>query len=188
MPGAGALSTEDDELLRRSAAGDRDAFDAFVERHAPAVLRFAGRTVDADRAEDILQETFLAAWRGAAGFRGGSARAWLFAIARNATRRAHRLRAGEPREHESLDDLALRAGWGADDDLLDRLEVRELVERGLGALSADDREILLMRELEGFGGTEAAAALGISLDAQKSRLHRARLRFIASLRGVEDEG
>jgi RNA polymerase sigma-70 factor (ECF subfamily) len=193
VPGADALNDDapdDDALLRRSAGGDGAAFDLFVDRHAAAVLHFARNlTRDEDRAADVFQETFVAAWRGAGGFRGGSARAWLLTIARNATHRQRRTRAGEPRDHESLDELAQRAGWGADhDDVLRRLEARDLLERGLAALDDDDREILLLRELEGLSGAEAAAALGITLEAQKSRLHRARLRFIASLRGVDHGG
>ena len=183
----GALTATDAELLRRSAAGERASFDGVIERHAAAVLHLARAILaDADAAEDVLQETFLAAWRGAGGFRGDDARAWLLTIARNAARRHLRTRAGEPREHESTDQLALRAGWGAeDDDTLRRLAARELVERGLAGLSAEDREVLVLRDLNGLTGEEAAATLGISLPAQKSRLHRARLRFIAILREIE---
>ena len=198
VPGVDALSDDahdadapsDDELLRRSAGGDGGAYDVFVDRHAAAVLRFArALTRDGDRAADVFQETFVAAWRASGRFRGGGARAWLFAIARNATHRQRRTRADDPRDHEPLDELAARAGWGADSgEVLRRLEARELLERGLAALDDDDREILLLREVEGFTGAEAAAALGITLEAQKSRLHRARLRFIASLRGIDHEG
>ena len=61
----------DDALLERVAAGDRAAFDALVERLAPVVWPLLRRlTLDEDRAEDALQETFLAVWRSAPGYRG----------------------------------------------------------------------------------------------------------------------
>lgn len=180
------LSHADAEELRLTATGDRDAFERFVERHQAGVLRYLlGTMADADRAEDALQETFIAAWRGAAGFRGsGPARAWLLAIARNAARRQVRRRAGEPARFVPLEELGVSAGWGAEggDDAERRLESRELVEQGFRGLDAEDREILILRELEGFSGEEVAAMLGITLAAAKSRLHRARLRFTAQLR------
>jgi RNA polymerase sigma-70 factor, ECF subfamily len=189
VPAPAPLTAADDaELLGRSAGGDRAAFEAFVERHEAAVLRFArALTPDADRAEDALQECFIAAWRGAAGYGGGpSARGWLLAIARNAVRRQFRRHAGEPRHHLSLDELAEEAGFGrdGDDGEIDRLEARELVERGFAALSPEDREVLVLRELEGFSGEETAALLGLTLAAVKSRLHRARLRFVGTLQGA----
>lgn len=186
------LSGDDADCLRRTAAGDAAAFEAFVGRHEAAVLRYLrGISADADRAEDALQETFIAAWRGAAGYRGGaSARGWLLAIGRNALRRQHRRRAGEPAELLPLEALAREAGWGRDPDdaSLRRLEARERLERGFEGLSAEDREVLILRDLEGLSGEEAAAVLGIGLAAEKSRLHRARLRFTANLRRSTDEG
>jgi RNA polymerase sigma-70 factor, ECF subfamily len=102
----------DAELLRRSAAGDGDAFDALAGRHAAAVLRFVGTLgVTRDDAEDVLQETFVAAWRGAPSYVGaGSVRSWLLTIARNAVRHARRRRVGEPEAFESLEALAMCAG------------------------------------------------------------------------------
>ena len=180
--------TDDARILERVAGGDRAAFEAFVRRHRDTVRRYARAVAgDDDAAEDAVQEVFIAAWRGAAGFRGGtSARAWLLVIARNAVRRQHRRSAGEPPSFEPLETVALQAGWGRspDDDWTDRLAAAEVVERGLAALGDDDREILLLRDMEGFTNDEAAEVLGLSLPAVKSRLHRARLRFMANVRGV----
>lgn len=177
---AGELT--DAELLRRSAAGDDVAFGHFVDRHDAAVLRFIRALSDDDaRCDDALQETFIAAWRSAAGFRGeAGARAWLLRIARHAVHRTYRRHVGEPRDHVPLDALAGSAGWGVpSDDFAERLAARDLVERGLRALAPEDREVLVLRDVEQLSGEEAASALGISLAAQKSRLHRARLRFMA---------
>ena len=182
--------TDDARALERAAAGDRAAFERFVRRHEGAVLRYVrGLTPDPDRAEDAFQDAFIAAWRSAGTFRGdgsGSARGWILAIARNAVRRQYRRSAGEPERFEPLDRVAVEAGWG-DTDVrwTDRLTAGELVDRAFQALSPGDREILVLRDLEGFGNEEVAKLLGLSLPAVKSRVHRARLRFMALVRGSQ---
>ncbi|MFO7895082.1 MAG: sigma-70 family RNA polymerase sigma factor [Longimicrobiales bacterium] len=179
--------SDDPEWLSRAAAGDRRAFERFVASHEPAVLRYVRtQTDDPEVVEDSLQETFIAAWRGADTFRGqGSARAWLLTIARNAVRRQYRRPAGAPDTFEPLDAFAARAGWGRDPDetWTDRIAARQVVERGFERLSPEDREVLVLRDLEGFGNEEVAGMLGLSLAAVKSRVHRARLRFMENVRG-----
>jgi RNA polymerase sigma-70 factor (ECF subfamily) len=66
--------------------------------------------------------------------------------------------------------------------MLVRLEEREWLARALARLSQADREVLILRDLEGLSGEETAAALGVTVRAMKSRLHRARLRLAAQLR------
>jgi RNA polymerase sigma-70 factor (ECF subfamily) len=175
----------DAELLREIAGGDRDALETIVSRYEPAVFRF-GQALTGDRAaaEDVLQETFLAVWKNAGTFRGaGSARSWVLSIVRNAANRRFRRHAGEPGQMESLSDLGAAAGFArVDPQIADRLADRELVEIGFRGLPVEDREILLLRDGEGYSGEEVAEALGISLAAMKSRLHRARLRFLAGIR------
>ncbi|MFO0696504.1 MAG: sigma-70 family RNA polymerase sigma factor [Polyangiales bacterium] len=185
----------DSELLARVAGGEKAAFHRFVRRHQAAVFRYLRALVrnEAD-AEDVLQQTFLAAFRGAAEARvEKTARAWLFTIGRHAAIRHGRLRAGEPSRHDSIDALGEEAGFadeaGTPEAEAARLEERALLERALESLSSEDREILVLRELEGLRGEEAAEVLGLGLDATKSRLHRARLRFQAAFRReVRDEG
>jgi len=178
---------DDEELLRRTAAGDHDAFDEIVDRHAAAVFRLTrSLTRDGFTAEDAMQEAFLAVWQHAGDFRGEtSPKVWMMTIARNSAHRTHRRRSGEPSELEPLEELGLNAGWSAgDSDLVDALEKRERVERGFRGLDLDDREILILRDAEGLSGAEVASILGLSSAAMKSRLHRARLRFMANLREV----
>ena len=177
----------DEELLSRTAAGERAAFDAFVARHERAVFRFArAATESSAAAEDVLQETFLAAWRAAGSFEGRSAaRTWLLTIARNQAwhhrERASRLPVDDGAE---LPELGEAAGWGAESPEAGALrsERRALLARALEALAPEEREVLVLRDLEELTGEEAAAALGLSLAATKSRLHRARLRLAAELR------
>lgn len=183
----------DSELILSSASGDRAAFDELVARHQAAVYRFAyALTRDAARAEDAMQETFLAAWRTHSGFRGDSTpRSWLLAITRNAVIRQQRRRAGEPEDFTPLEELGAMAGWGAGDDpekMAMRRQDRRLLMGALQSLAESDREILLLRELEEFTGDETAAILQIPLSAMKTRLHRARLRLAAALRSDLHEG
>ena len=177
--------TQDPQLLLQAARGDSKAFDLLVVRHREAVWRFVrSLTRDVSLAEDALQETFLSAWRSAASFQGeGSALGWLLSIARHSVYRQHRGRAGEPETMESLTELGEAAGWGADPDPLDALVVKDEVDRALAGLPVEDQELLLLREVEGLTNEECASLLGLGLPALKSRLHRARLRFVAHLRG-----
>jgi len=171
--------TESDEsLLGRCAGGDRAAFDRLVDRHGGALFRFAIRSCGARRdAEDAVQDGLLAAWRGAATFRGeASARSWLFQVVLHACRRRSRRRAGEPAAHASMEEAERLADGssGADEQAAARQSAAALAT-ALAQLPEDSREVLLLRDVEGLEGPEAAAALGIGLAAMKSRLHRARL-------------
>jgi len=186
MP-AEELTDLDESLIRRASEGDRSVFDTIVERHGPAVFRFARAIARDDvAAEDALQETFLAAWRGASGFRGdATVRSWLLTIARHAIARQRRRRSGEPETMEPLETLGALAGWGAEDDpesAAIRTEARTQILRALESLRTDDREIIILRDLEGLSGDEAASVIGIPVAAMKTRLHRARLRLRAAMR------
>ena len=113
----------------------------------------------------------------AGSFRGtGSARSWLLSMARNAHRHQHRRRVDEPRAFVPLELLAQRAGWGADPAESRRADAalaHDLLTQALAHLPLDEREVLVLRELEGMSGPEAAAVLQLTEAAMKSRLHRA---------------
>lgn len=184
-------AVDDREVLSRAAHGDAAAFEDFVQRHEAALWRYARTLCDDDaRAEDALQEAFVQAWRSAASFRGeGSARAWLFTIARNHVRRTarrarHAHEPGHTTPHETLAELATAAGFAAPADLgfAQRLDDRDEVLAALARLDAADRELVVLRDLEGHDNETVAALLGLGLAATKSRVHRARLRLLAELR------
>ncbi|MGB5522339.1 MAG: sigma-70 family RNA polymerase sigma factor [Polyangiales bacterium] len=190
-------STPDADLIARAAAGDRRAFECLVGRHAAAVLRLATVvTDDPASAEDVLQQTFLSAYRNAAGFRAeSSVRTWLLTIARNAAYRLRTKRGREDLMDEPLMTLGVEAGWGSDDpeSLAIAAERRDTLTSALQSLSFIDREVLILRDVEGLNGPEAAKVLGITGRALKSRLHRARLRLARALRAspeieLTDEG
>jgi RNA polymerase sigma-70 factor, ECF subfamily len=177
----------DAALLAQVVAGSRDAFESLVTRHQGAVFRFA-RSITRTRedAEDVLQETFLAAYKSAAGFRGESSlRTWLLIIARNTAFRMAR-RAPETTELEEADvwDLGLRAGWGTHDpeSLAIKAQRRERLQEALDSLEPAAREMIVLRDLEGLSGEETAQVLGLTVEGMKSRLHRARLKLAAALR------
>jgi RNA polymerase sigma-70 factor, ECF subfamily len=163
------------------------------DRHGRAVLK-VGRALAADDAgaEDVAQETFLAAWRAIGTYRPGvsSVRTWLFAIARNAARHARRRDREVPREDLDavpLIELGLAADWGGDapDDALGREQDGERLARAVASLPEGDREVLLLRDVEHLSGEDTATILGLALPAMKSRLHRARLRLMAALRASD---
>jgi RNA polymerase sigma-70 factor (ECF subfamily) len=181
----------DEQLIGLVASGDREAFHALVDRHQPAVFRHLRTlTTTAQDAEDALQETFLAVFRYAGTYRGdSSARTWLFTVARNSAFRLTRRRMSNSTEsldgvNGGIEELGLRAGFGSDDPerLAMQAQSRERLKAALNSLSAEDREIVLLRDLEGLSGEETSAVLGIGLAAMKSRLHRARLRLAVALR------
>jgi len=168
----------DSELLTRTPV-DPEAFGAFYDRFEASVLAFFYRaTRRADIAADLTAETFAAALAGARTFdpEVGSARSWLFGIARHVIAAEFR-RSARERRAESL--VAGRRLLGADD--VDRLaekidafrQARRLHEQ-LQALPDGERAVLELMSVDGLSVAEAAAALNIGQVAARVRLHRAR--------------
>jgi RNA polymerase sigma-70 factor (ECF subfamily) len=177
----------DEALVARCAAGDRAAFDALVDRHGAALYRFARRRCGGSgQAEDAVQDGLLAAWRGASTFRGeAAARTWLFQVVLHACRRGSRRRAGEPDLHHGLEEAEdLPATDPAADARVDARRTARALEQALAGLPDDSREVLLLRDVEGLSGEEAADVLGITLAAMKSRLHRGRLELKERLESI----
>lgn len=179
------VDDDDTSLLHRSSIGDTAAFDTIVDRHEPSVHRFL-TALGATDVEDVTQDAFIAAWKSAGSYQGiGTVRSWLLSIAHNVYRHSQRQRVGEPYVLESLDVLAEQSGWGRDPAEERRQEVvlaRDTLNRAMARLPADAREVLVLRELEGFTGEETAELLQLTLPAVKSRLHRARLQLAAAVR------
>ena len=179
----------DEELAARAATGDAGAFEALVGRHEARVYRLAHRLTGSDAdAQDVLQEAFLAAYRGLASFRG-TARfsTWLYRIATNAAlmhRRAWRRRPTESLEEflpqfdetgQHVPEVAeLQAASRADvvlDGKLLAAEARAALER----LPDLYREAFVLRDLEEMDTSEVAGLLDIDAATVRQRVHRARL-------------
>ena len=176
--GAPAGSLEDEELVRLAQHGRREAFEELVRRHANrlygVVLRYCG---DAAEAEEIVQETFLRAWRGIGGFQGRAQFfTWLYRIALNEARRRGSRRSAA--DALSVDEGALDAVADlrhAPEPRAEQHDVRDTLEWAVRALPRNYRAPLILRDIEGLSTTEAAQILGLREAAFKSRLHRARL-------------
>ena len=191
-------------LLTRLRSGDRAAFAALVDRHGGSLLRFAQTFVKGRAlAEEVVQDTWLAALDGLSGFEGRSSlRTWLFHIAANKARtRAVRearsvplsaLTAGDDGEEPAAEDLAFdRSGawtappgaWSEEDP--ERLalgaETGAAIEAAIAALPQGQRAVITLRDLEGLETEEICALLGITVTNQRVLLHRARARVRAAL-------
>lgn len=159
----------------------QQAFHDIALRWLPDVTRFArSLTRDEPNAEDLVQETYLRAWRHWESFKPGSeARAWLFTIARNAWRkRAPRDARLIPVEDDVLQSLADQDfPLGAPKDVMQHLidaDLRPAIRGAIAALPDDFREVVELVELQELPYAEAALILEIPIGTVRSRLFRAR--------------
>ena len=164
----------DTELLRAIRGGDEAAFHELVDRHSENLYALAYSLLGSrSDAEDAVQETFLGAFRRAASFEGRSSlKTWLVRILVNQaykTRRSRKVRRADSLDAGQPDDnrLRIRSSGAAVESAID-------VEAMLSTLSPEHREVIVLRELEGFTYEEMAAALGVPVGTIESRLYRAR--------------
>jgi len=161
----------DQELLRRAARGDRDAFDHLVRPHWPRLYALARRQLRSpDDAADALQETLLRAWQALPRFRGDAQLStWLYRICLNAV---HDQRARTAERHAApLDDVPEAV------DRRDRFAEAELASeltRALDELDEDYRVAIVLCDLCGCSYAEAAEVLGVPEGTIKSRIFRGR--------------
>ncbi|MEN4011534.1 MAG: sigma-70 family RNA polymerase sigma factor [Chloroflexota bacterium] len=177
------------------------ALGLLFEKYADQVYHLAlGLLRDADRAEDVVQDTFLAAYRSRQQFEGRSALGtWLYRIAYNAA--MDRLRAREhqpiPEEDADCDEETaplpkefIEWRW-TPEELLSDQETRQALEDAVARLSPALRAVFLLRDVEDLSTEETAAILSITPSAVKVRLHRARLELREILAGffaAQEEG
>jgi RNA polymerase sigma-70 factor (ECF subfamily) len=189
------LDLSDQILVEKVKAGDYQAFDALVNRYEGKVYRLSMRMLrNQQDAEDALQETFLQVHRGLKSFEGRSTfSTWLFRLATNVCLMKIRHQETEPQKLLPLEDYLPQHEEGQlphlqdwpdlpEETLLSK-ESREKMLEALEKLPPEYRAVFVLRDIEGFSSTEAGEALGISVAAVKSRLHRARL----TLRGMLSE-
>jgi RNA polymerase sigma-70 factor (ECF subfamily) len=179
----------DRALLDAARSGDRAALDALVTRYEPHVYRF-GMTMchDEDDARDVLQDTLLAMVRSLKSFRADSSLStWLYAIAHHACLKRRRRRSSAPRRVESLDTLdegereRLSASGPTPENAAEASETQAALAEAIRGLDPGQRSILLLRDVEGVSAAAVAEALGLSVAAVKSRLHRARVAVRAAM-------
>ncbi|HYD42756.1 MAG TPA: sigma-70 family RNA polymerase sigma factor [Anaeromyxobacter sp.] len=178
------MDSSERDLLAAAQAGDRAALGKLLERHQGRVYRFGMRMCRAEEdAKDVLQETLLAAARALPDFRGSSSvSTWLYTIARSFCIKQRRRSKFAPESVESLDagEPARAAVQLADpgrgpEEVLEGRRLEAALEEAIGALEPMYREVLVLRDVEGLSAAEVAEVLGLSVEAVKSRLHRARV-------------
>jgi RNA polymerase sigma-70 factor (ECF subfamily) len=178
------MQQTDQELLERARGGDRPALEALLTRHQPRVYRFGLKMCrDPEDAKDVLQETLLAVARSVKDFRGASSvSTWLYTIARSFCIKKRRRSKFAPEAEESLEarEPGEEARQLADpsrppDESLAGRQVELALDSAIQSLEPMYREVLVLRDVEGLTAPEVAEVMGLSVEAVKSRLHRARV-------------
>lgn len=190
MPGDAqnrAVGDDDAGFVARCRRGDTEAFAVLVRRHQKKMLNITYRMIgDYDDACDIVQEAFLAAFRAIGKFRGDARfSTWLCGIVLNHAKthmaqKATRVR----REGVSLDDPMKPEGGhllnglcSPEESVVERIEKRERdskVQECMGSLEGEQREVLVLRDIQGFSYEEIGVMLKLPEGTVKSRLFRAR--------------
>jgi RNA polymerase sigma-70 factor (ECF subfamily) len=178
------METTDQDLLAGAQRGDPKALDDLLQRHQRRVYRFGLKMCrDPEDAKDVLQDTLIAAARTIRDFRGASSvSTWLYTIARSFCIKHRRRSKFAPEQEESLDarEPGLEARQVVDptrppDDELSGRQVEDALESAIARLDPMYREVLVLRDVEGLSAPEVGEIMGLTVEAVKSRLHRARL-------------
>ncbi len=176
------------ELIEGLQAADPAAYRRFVDQNSANVYNLALKLLgDEQEAEDVLQETFLSAFRAIDRFKArAKLSTWLYRIAYNASLMHLRKRGrmttfslDQPlNDEQQADELSERIliDWSTvPDDQLLTSEARHEMDRAIAALPESLRSAFVLRDVQGLSGAETAEVLGITVQAVKNRLHRARL-------------
>lgn len=176
------------ELLEGLQSGEPAAYRSFVQLNSANVYNVALKLLgDKQEAEDVLQETFLSAFEAIDRFEGRSRLStWLYRIAYNAS--LMRLRKRRQMTTFSLDRPPPEDNGGPEpvshhlvdwstvpDDQLLTAEARQVMDSAIAELPESLRSAFVLRDIQGLSGAETAEILGITIQAVKNRLHRARL-------------
>jgi len=194
-----SIDVDDDApLVERLRAGDEAAFGELVRRYQPRLLRLAEMTVGSRAvAEEVCQDTWLAVMRGVERFESRSSfKTWLFRILLNRARTSfsREQRAGQPDE-DVVERFDANGAWAEPPvpwaDRVDDRVVAEILARRvrdlLPTLPDQQRQVVLLHDVEGLEPAEIAALLGISDGNQRVLLHRGRAR-LRSLLAAELDG
>lgn len=179
---------EDGAIVNRCRDGDREAFAVLVRRHQKKMLNIAYRMLgNYDEACDAVQEAFISAFKSIGRFRGDSQfSTWLCGILLNHARNHLAGRTAQSRRVVSLDDpsfiadgFAQRSSTSTEaenslEDNLDKIALQRKVQSCIGRLDGDHREVIVLRDIQGFSYEEISRALKIPDGTVRSRLFRAR--------------
>ncbi|MER6813900.1 RNA polymerase sigma factor [Spirillospora sp. NPDC000708] len=186
-PLAGFTPPEDDARLIERSGRHPEAFAALYDRHAPSIHRYVARRLGEQAADDVVAETFLAAFRRRDRYDPGrpDARPWLYGIAANLIGKHRRA------ETRMLRALA-RTGADPVTDAMDRVDARvsaaaasRPLAGALAGLPRGDRDVLLLVAWADLSYDQVAEALSIPVGTVRSRLHRARRKVREALGGTD---
>jgi RNA polymerase sigma factor (sigma-70 family) len=189
-PPGPSLGSLDDAAIMERSAHDPETFAILYDRHAAALHRYVARRLGDGAADDLVAETFLAAFRKRSRFDPAArdARPWLYGIASNLIGKHTRSEVRMLRAYArtGTDPVLTPSAVTLDDGVVARVDssaaTRELA-RALATLSAGDREVLLLIACADLSYAEAATALAIPVGTVRSRLNRARGKLRAALGG-----
>jgi RNA polymerase sigma-70 factor (ECF subfamily) len=165
----------DDVLCTVAALGDREAFEVIVSRYGPSLYRYCRRmlSTEADVA-DVVQDTFIAAWRQLGSFRATSSlRTWLFAICSRKIVDTRRIRRAQPIDDRLLEALPDEVGLSDPFAAASNSAFLAALEKALDELPARQRAAWVMHEIELMTFPEIGPVLHISPDAVRGHHHRA---------------
>ena len=177
-------------MIRRVQHGDVDAFGLLVTAYEKNVFNVALQMLgNREDAQDIAQEAFLKAYNSLSSFRGDSQfSSWLYRIVSNLCLDFKRRQSRRPSSSLTVEDddgenvqLDIADESQSPETLLERKLTREAVRRGLAELPDEQRQILLLREIQGLSYEEIGEAMGLEAGTVKSRIFRARKKLCAYL-------
>jgi RNA polymerase sigma-70 factor (ECF subfamily) len=188
------------DQANRAAGDERSQFDRIYRDHVDLIYRYANRLCgETEAAKDLVQETFLNAYRGFKDFRGDAQiSTWLYTIASRACLRMRRKKKGEPERELSLEEfvptsegefrLQIPVDGLSPEEAFQNKELRQALDQAIEKLPKKYRMVLVLRDMEGLSAKEVGAVMGLNERAVKSRLHRARLfvRRELSARGITE--
>jgi RNA polymerase sigma-70 factor (ECF subfamily) len=188
---------DDPELAAETLAGDERAFTVLADRYHARLLNFIFRMIgDRDRAEDLVQETFVRVYKHLHRYdQNRKFSTWAYTIAGNLAKNELRNRSRNP----MVLFQTIKKNWEADhrplewedhryrpDDLFRKRDLRDKVEEAVAQLPEHHRVVFVLRELEGKTYEEIADITGVNLGTVKSRLNRARNNFAELIAPVMD--
>ena len=177
---------EDQRIIEHLRQGDNAAFEQLIREHGGYLMSITRRYLKSEAdVQDSVQDTFMQAFRAAARFEGrASVRSWLHRIAVNAA--LMKIRTQSRRQEDAIDDTASlfdengkrlvaepEIHRSVEQEILDK-ESREMVRNHIETLPGVYRNLLLLRDIEGYSTSETAELLGVSIASVKTGLHRAR--------------
>lgn len=173
--------TPDETLVAQATAGDQDAFNQLVKRWERPIYALAYRTLGREEeARDVVQDAFLRAYRGLAGFKGEAKfSSWLYRITLNLCRDLQRKERRTPIVHvaagdDDAVDIADRqpAPMESVEDLVDRRQMSEAVQLAMAELPEEQRMAIMLKEYHGLTFQEIADQLDCPLSTVKTRLYQ----------------